>query len=53
MNFKKYMINIENKIIVLSILKRNICWRKIVCVNLLELLGNMLKKKYDKGKCGE
>lgn len=44
MNFKKYMINIENEIIVLNILKRNIYGRKILYVNLLELLGNILKK---------
>lgn len=44
MNFKKYMINIENEIIVLNILKRNIYGRKILYVNLLELLGNILRK---------
>lgn len=44
MNFKKYMIIIENK---------NTRWRKIACVNLSESSGNTLKKKYDKGKRGE
>lgn len=44
MNFKKYMINIENEIIVLNILKRNIYGREILYVNLLELLGNILRK---------
>lgn len=53
MNFKKYMINIENKTIVLSNLKRNTRWRKIACVNSSESSGNTLKKKYDKGKRGE
>lgn len=53
MNFKKYMINIENETIVPNILKRNTHGRKISYVNPSESSGNTLKKKYDKGKCGE
>lgn len=53
MNFKKYMINIENETIVPNILKRNTHGREISYVNPSESSGNTLKKKYDKGKCGE